>query len=192
VLLLLLYALRDHSLEDAERILRSAAVPGRVDIAGKVIQILKLKGAREQLFAGASPAEVFPPENRPLRVVGADDSEPDRLAYFRRKAEASYAAFRYAEILNDPDAAFAAGAEYRCAYYVAYAHLMRGAYGRAYAIAAPHVQDGQQELLSILLVAAENLPEPMAAEARRLYERAWAELDKRVEAGDRARTSDAL
>ncbi|MDR1735297.1 MAG: glycosyltransferase family 2 protein [Oscillospiraceae bacterium] len=186
VLLLLLYALKDHPLEDARRILRSAAVPGRADVAGKVIQIIEMKGAREQLFAGAAPAEVFPPENRRLSVVGAQDSEPDRLVFFRMNAEKAYAVFRYADIADNPDADFAAAKEYRCAYYTAYACLMMGEYEKAYSIVSPHIKGGKtvQELLGILLVTAEKMPQPMAGEARKLYEESMAILDEMVDLSD--------
>jgi glycosyltransferase involved in cell wall biosynthesis len=186
VLLLLLYSLKDHSLEDAERILKSAAVPGRIDVAGKVILILKMKGAREQLFMGAAPAEVFPPENRSFGVVGAENSEPDRLAFFRMNAEKNYAGFRYKDLVNSADAGFAASKEYRCAYYVAYAHLLLGDFQKAYDIVLPHIKRGKtiQELLSILLVTAEKLPEPMASESRNLYEQSMAIIDEMTDLSD--------
>ncbi|MDR1664451.1 MAG: glycosyltransferase family 2 protein [Clostridiales bacterium] len=171
-LLLLLHSLKDHPLSDAKRILKSAALPGRPDVAGQVIALLDAKGERERLFRSAEPLGLFPPENSFAGIMGARETAESRTALFRLKAEKLFARMRYGDILSEPDAVFAAERHYVCAYYVAYALLMQGEYEKACDIVTRHISNGaaNQALLSILLVTAEKMPEPKAAEARRRYE----------------------
>jgi hypothetical protein len=167
-LLLLLYSLKDHFLEDVKTILYSAAIVGRPDIAGAVITILESKDYRRQLFDNAEMPESLMPKARYTSAVGV--MEHDKVQHFRVKAERGIASMRYEDIVNDPDADFAAMEDYISAFYYAYALLMQEEYEKAYDIAAPHVKRGltNQELLSVILVAAEKTREPLASEARKL------------------------
>jgi hypothetical protein len=167
-------------------ILKSAAVPGRPNVARAVIEILNTKGAREKLFNNADPIEVFPPENRRISVAGSQASESDRLAFFRMKAEQFFASMSYADIINNQDVDLTAEKDYICAYYVAYAQLMQENYIKAYNTILSHIKIGvtNQELLSILLVTAEKMREPLASEAKKLYEESISILNEVVDLND--------
>ncbi|MDR1702977.1 MAG: glycosyltransferase family 2 protein [Sporomusaceae bacterium] len=184
--LILLYSLRGCGLGDIEAYLKTLAVPGRPDIAGAVLSILKTKDAVKKLIENAALPTIFPPERRKISVVGAQVPEADRAVFFRFKAEKFFAGMRYEEITGDPDAHFAATKEYICAYYLAYAQLMQEEYGEAYTTLVPHLKGGMtnQELLSLLLVTVEKAPEPLAAEARQLYEESLAILNETVDLSD--------
>jgi glycosyltransferase involved in cell wall biosynthesis len=173
-LLLLLHALGNRTLKDTESVLKSH--PG---IADKVIKILNTEGERERLLTNANSPSVFPPETRYA-------PEPGCVSSFRTRAEKLYASMRYADITRDPDASFAAERDYICAYYVAYGYLMQKEYGSAYEIVTPHLSKGimNQALLSVLLVAAEKLPQPTAMEARRRYEESMAIINELIDLQD--------
>jgi hypothetical protein len=185
-LLLLLYSLKDHRFKDAKRIIKSAALPGRPDVATHVIDLLRVQGEREKLFANAEPQQLFPSEAGPAGVYGARETEASRIALFRMKSEKLFASMRYADITADPDAADAAKKDYGCAYYVAYAFLIQGKYRSAYDTVTPHISNGiiNQALLSILLVTAEKLPESMAADVKRRYEEYMSILSEAIDLQD--------
>ncbi|MDR1664452.1 MAG: glycosyltransferase [Clostridiales bacterium] len=175
-LLLLLYSLKGCPLKEAESVLKSAALPSRPDIAAEVITVLNAEDACERRFDNARPPEVFPPEIRHAPITGEEEPERTRISLFRSEAEKRFARMRYGDILRDSDASFMAAKDFICAYYVAYAYLMREDYVKAHGIVAPHIKSGManQELLSILSVVAEKAREPLAAEAGELYEGAMA------------------
>jgi glycosyltransferase involved in cell wall biosynthesis len=185
-LLLLLDSLKDHSTQAAGQILQALTVPGRPDIAGEVTTLLAKEDLCKELFNNAAPPDIFPPER--LGIVGAKEAEtePGRIAFFRIKAEKLFAGMCYADIIDIPDADFAAAQDYICAYYTAYAQLKQGEYGKAYAAVLPHLKNGvvNQELLSLLWVTAEKAPEPLAAEARKLYHEYLALLNEGVDLSD--------
>ncbi|MDR1688716.1 MAG: glycosyltransferase family 2 protein [Clostridiales bacterium] len=183
-MLLLLYSLKDHSVKDAETILKSAAVPGRPDIATTTLTILESKDYRKQLFDNAAMPETIMPKTSHSSVVGAQ--ETDGAMNFRNKAEKNMASMNYADIVNDTDAAVAAKRDYISAYYFSYALIMQERYAEAYNTAAPHVKRGltNQELLSIISVAAEKTTGSLAAEAKKLYEESIAILNETVDLND--------
>ncbi|MDR1702976.1 MAG: hypothetical protein LBR56_09375, partial [Sporomusaceae bacterium] len=170
-LLLLLHSLIGCSLKDIELYLKSLALPGRTDIAGTVLRILHEKDACKELIENAAPPDVFWAENKTDALI---------------RVEKFFASMRYRELADDPEAHLAAAQDYRCAYYVAYAQLMQEEYNRAYALLLPHLKRGmnKQALLSLLLVTAEKAPEPLAAEARQLYEEFLAILNETVDLSD--------
>jgi hypothetical protein len=159
-LLLLLYSLKDLPTE-------SAVLPNNPDMAAKVNDILNTKGSRERLFENAKLPGIFPPETFQPEI-GKESGN----STIRQEIEKLFAGMRYADIINRAGAELAAGRDFICAYYLAYAYLMREDYGKAYDTVIPHIKNGaaNQELLSILLVAAEKAPEPLASEARDIYE----------------------
>jgi glycosyltransferase involved in cell wall biosynthesis len=185
-LLLLLYSLKDHKLRDAKMILKSAAIPGRPDVASKIINILKTEGERELLFSNAELPEIFPPSARTVGILGASDTTASRIALFRFKAEKLFSGMRYADIVNEPDAGFAAANDYISAYYYAYALLLQKEYVKAYDVVLPYIKSGfvNQELLSIAAVAAEKAPAPQAAQIKTLYEESRAILNEIIDLND--------
>jgi hypothetical protein len=185
-LLLLLYSLKDRSPKEAVRIIKGLALPGRYDIAARITAILYTIGASKRLFDNAILPYTFQTDTALTGIVGAQEPETERVLSFRLKAERLFAGMRYAGITDDPDAGLAASQDHICAFYLAYALLMRGEYAKACETVIPHIKSGllKQDLLSIVLVAAEKAQEPLASEARKLFEDYFAISNEIVDLSD--------